>query len=39
MPLHQNSQFVPAMEQVLDIYKRPFSAEYRWFVWMSLLNS
>lgn len=28
IPPHQNSQFVAAMEQVLDIYKRPFSTEY-----------
>lgn len=28
IPPHQNSQFVAAMEQVLDIYKRPYNKEF-----------
>ncbi len=28
IPPHQNSQFVASMEQVLDIYKRPYSCDY-----------
>jgi len=28
IPPHQNSQFVAAMEQVLDIYKRPYSKAF-----------
>jgi len=28
IPPHQNSQFVASMEQVLDIYKRPYSIDY-----------
>ena len=28
IPPHQNSQFVASMEQVLDIYKRPYSSDY-----------
>jgi transposase len=28
IPPHQNSQFVASMEQVLDVYKRPYDADY-----------
>ena len=35
IPPEHNAAFVAHMENVLDIYKRPYNCAFLWFVWMN----